>query len=458
MFGVAADLGWGLFEAAEGAAGRGVQAAVLGGTAATAAGYGAAAMLFKRRRTDGGDAPVPEVNNLFQVGQYCKEVNLKRGSKKKKSSSMILKHLNNMMQHMVSRWQSLLITSGLDPRQSLVRSFILDNRVDNTLGAGNNKHYLPMYAFNLTALSLNRHNIAGTVDTVYTVPFYRLYKDDTNRYRWIRQPGANNDPSGLLSNFFFSIEDTNAGVGGSASRLNQIGIDDYNLDWVNIRTLIMGAQQRDTEIDFYEMQFTKDGAGPNRQYVDKDFPAVFINQDVDPTGTDENEITAFYDHYFASRTRHPFLTTSLHPNMVEKPWKILRHKKVNMPIQPSAMNIIAGGGASGTGRYTVCHNFFHKYDKDIKLRSDNYPSVTSVSQRVVSVNKPQAGGFVDYNSDYNMSVYQPRNEDRWFVISAKVYDSYWLSDAEPADTVKGQLYPSFDIQVRQKVHFIDNQQ
>lgn len=359
--------------------------------------------------------------------QFCQEVNIKRG-KKRRSLKRLLKKIDRSNVTFISRWQSLKndYQEALNLSQSLSYYKDLD------------KLYLPVYAFNVSALSYNKHNNASAVVDAFSYPCYRLTKDisgTNNKYRWDVVTGINNQ-NGTTDNKNWQTESLTQPFTG-------VAISDYTLDWVNFRAMIKGAHDLDSQVDIYECSFLTDG-GPVRQfYVDG---SGDIKEDVEPTGDVENETTAFWDHYLAARTVHPFRTSMLPKNTIDKYWKIYRHKRISFsPVSDG--NKVEGALGDAVG-YMKCLNLFMRYDVDIPLRSVNINADSTNSRLVVGGVDPQPLGYItNPPGDAQCTVFGPRAKDRWIVISAHANTKSASAGENPTK------YCSFDLCVRQKVLF-----
>lgn len=390
---------------------------------------------YKRMKTEMDTDKAVETNAVFGPG-YCVEANIKRGKTKKTMKSM-LKRIEAASYNVISRWQSLTCGSN-DPLNAtgLAHSlsyFTQDNENGNV--------WMPMYAFDLTCLPSNRHNVSGNATWAQSTPFYRMYKEaGTNMYKWFPVSGVKNNPDGVSNSLYWSTESSDAG--------DPYTIDTYTLDWVNARLMIRGAEDRDTKIDIMEVKFSDLKAGPLRQFQ-RTFgsPPVVTTavEDVAPTGDDANEIITFWDHYFASRTVHPFRTSYLAKGQVDKIWKIIRHKKIHFPPM-NAANTVTGSNVG----FTKCENMFNRYDYFINLRSNNPATSSAVTKSVVGSNSVQPAGYVQINKYGNdagtqNTLYSPYAKDHWLIISACAYDKTLSVDVDHTK------FASFDLCVRQKI-------
>lgn len=354
--------------------------------------------------------------------QFCQEVNIKRG-RYKRVLRRLIKKINRSNVSMVCRWQSL--TDNFQKTLTLSQSLSYFTRVNDI--------YLPVYAFNISALPFNKHNASGSVVDAQTYPLYRLYKTSTNTYRWEPTVGNNNSNDGQTESYTWTREDVTSATGTTQQ------ITDYTLDWVNFRLMLKGAHDLDTKVDVMEVSFLNDGA-PIRQYWNG---STSVENDPAPTGDQENEITAWWDHYLAARTAHPFRTTTLPKSAIPKFWKIWRKK--TMTFSPVSQGNKVEGILGDVVGYTKCLNIFNRYDYDCQLRSVNPNTVTVDTQRVVGTSIPQIPGYPVNTSNTQMEVYGTRERDRWIIISAHAYTK------ANGDSVNLTEYPSFDLCVRQKV-------
>lgn len=357
--------------------------------------------------------------------QWCQEVNIKRG-RKRRTISRLLKKIDRTNVSMINRFQSL--TDNW--QKSLVLSQICNYYVDES-----SKVFLPVYAFNLTALARNKTNNGGSVVDGSTKPFYRLTKDSQNRYRFDVVLGAKNQ-SGTTDNDVWFMEDRT-----QATNTNTL-ITDYTLDWVNCRLMIKGAHDLDSHVDVFECRFLTDG-GPVRKFWNG---TTTVSEDPEPTGDIENETTAFWDHYLASRTTHPFRTSMLPKNAIDKYWQIIRHKKISFsPVSDG--NKVEGTLGDAVG-YSKCLNMFMRYDRDVQLRSVN-PNI-DVSDKIVGGTVPQELAYAVNDGNTQLSLYGPRDSDRWLIISAVAMTKSSTAGENPSD------YVSFDMCIRQKVLYDEN--
>lgn len=388
---------------------------------------------YKRMKRDPDE--VMEANNAFGP-QYCKESRVVRRSRKRPFKKLMQK-IEAASYNVISRWQSLTCGSE-DPLNATDLSHKLSYYAETSGGLNT---VLPVYAFNLSALPTNAHNFSGDAGFAKSVPMYRLLKDTDNKYRWFSVAGVKNDPAGVSNSKFWQIESSDAGAPQS--------VNQYNLDWVAIRLMLKGAEDRDSKIDIMEVKFSDMKAGPLREYNWQKYPLnenapVDKVEDAEPTGDDINEITVFWDKYLASRTVHPFRTSYLAPKQISRMWTIIRKKTVTFPPMNAARTV-----PGATVGYTKCENIFQKYDYFINLRSNNPATETAVSKAIVSNQVPQPPGYVAYDrmgadAKTQNSIYGAYDRDHWLIISAHAFDK---SEASESYT----LYPSFDVCIRQKI-------
>lgn len=402
----------------------------------TAAGV-AGSIMSKRTRTtmdyDQAQSALT-VNHIGGPGgrSLCQNVNIKRGRKKRRISK-ILKKIELAQKVMVSRFQS--ITEGFDGQYNLSRclSYYIINGTS----------YFPVYAFNLTAFPRCKHNYANSVVSAEGAPFYRLTKNSSNQYRWEKQYGVLNSTTGVDDRFQWNVEDRNDATDFPA-------VPDYTLDWVNARLMFSAADAVDSHIDIYEVSFLQKN-GPLREFYNQD---NWVVEDPPLTGDEENDNTAWWDHYLASRICHPFRTSMLRKGTIPKMWQIYRHKTITFGARTDSDNrkeVVNGVEFTGPGSYKKCLNMFMRYDADINLRSvNNY--VTGQTNNVVGTSVNQVPGFTTINSNQQANMFQPPEKDRWLVISAKNYNKSTQNDTVPD---RHYLDCSFDMNIRQKVIYTD---
>lgn len=449
MLGLATDIGYGLLEAAGGAAGRGVQAAVIGGTAATVAGYG---YMAKRLRGSESTMDYDQAESALTRnkqgggtdGTYCHEVNIKRGTKKPLSLERLAKKIKRAQVNRTYRFQSLTDHCYSSYGLAHYLSYYTKNSVE----------YLPVYCFNLTSVGQGKHNVSGTVRDTYNWPFYRLTKNASNQYRWEPVDGKHNNPGTNGADKAWMIED-------STSAVEFPTLPEYTLDWVQSRYMVAGACHNDTHVDFLEVKF-REKYGPQRQYF---AAGVGVGkEDPDPTGDEENDITAWWDHYLASRTCHPFRTSKLRKGTIPQAWDIIRHKTIGFGARSNADSISLGTvpaePAPGvlneqvnapTG-YKKCLNIHERYDFDINLRSQNVYTAALDTVKLVGISVPQNPQYIQVKDDKQYSIYSPPEKDHWMVISAKTYYKSNVDDDEPG--MQPWLeFASFDFIHRQKITY-----
>jgi hypothetical protein len=263
-----------------------------------------------------------------------------------------------------------------------------------------------------------------------------LTKNTSNQYRWASIAGTNNQPNGTGSVQSWSNEDT--------SRTGAFQIDDYTIDWCNVRVLFKGAMSRPSNIDFDVVTFP-DKAGPNRTYNQ----SGVYQEDVDPTGDEENENTSFWDHYLAPRTQHPLRTSMLSTSAFSKPMIRKSHKRISIAPVAEAQevneDITTSSTATGALPFMHCENMFIRMNRTIKCRSD-LPNVTA-SATIVGGTTP---AFVANNTTSQASLFQMRDKDQWLFISAINYNRF--AAAGTAESPESYRFdPSFDIVVRRKI-------
>lgn len=420
----AADLGWTIVEAAEGAAGPGAQAVAIGGTAASAALTGAGVYrIYKRMRMDTDEVVPPNASGGTQM---CREANVRRG-RKRTSAKRILKKLEMASDHLISRFQSLTSSPGIASSLSQVLSYYTEA----------DKQYLPVYALNLSAIAFNSSNNSGTVQQWAGYPLYRLTKSSTNQYRWESQLGISCTAAGG-NDSAWQREDWSPGYSTT------VDVTKYTLDWVSARIMVRAADTVDTHVDFYEVSF-KDWASPQRTAWNG---SANVTEDPAPTGDDENQLKCWWDHYLAARTVHPFRSTYLPKGVTENAWKIYRHKTISMGPMNNAQTIYGTNDTLVPAGHTKCENFFMRYDKDIDLRSANPNSATATSDVIVGNTVPQTLGYPANTGTSQCTMFQPRDRERWLVISAKVITKFEKTDQNPVPVAS---FPTFDCVLRQKV-------
>jgi len=406
-----------------------------------AAGYGLYRTAKRYYEGDDGDGVRKKLKfdtstNMSAFGKRCSTRTTKSGKKKKMGVALIRRMLIQSQQYCISRFQSLPdggvfddITKGATKKLGYFHQ-TTQNRV-----------YLPVYCFNMTALPVNANNFAGVVDLATNYPFYRLYKDmATNVYRWAVQQGFGNEPAGNVEDSRWAPEDT------SCTKAAQI--DDYTIEWLNIRLLFKGATSRPNDIEISEVSFPGK-AGPVRNYVQ--IGAVRVEDEL-PTGDEENECTVFWDHYLAPRTTHPLRTSYLPPNAIDKQLIKYSTKKISiMPVTESMeVNTDFAGSSTSMGVLPLmhCENIFKRMNKIIKVRSDN-PNASNSGAIINST----TSNFPAYNSNTSTSqcaLFQPREKERWLMITAKTFAR---AGGTTEDTYADlwRLFPSFDMVIRQKI-------
>lgn len=367
---------------------------------------------------------------------YCQEVNIKRGKRKRPSVKRLLNKIRRSQVEVVSRYQSLTDNFQLSYGLSCKLSYYEN---------GQNTQHLPVYAFNLSSIAHGAHNVSGVVKNCFNIPFYRLSKNSSNQYRWIYQLGNNNNPDGSTDGYRWYTEDQ------TMSSMNPAAAE-YTLDWVNIRLMLAAATTVDSHIDIYEVNFL-DKYGPKRRFFNWTDDTVH-QEDPEPTGDDENDVTAWWDHYLAARTCHPFRTDMLRKNTIPKPWRILRHKTIKFGARPDSDTNTQYGPENvpfaGPIGYRKCVNIFNRYDYDINLRSQNPYTATAMSDRIINNENPQKPAYIPIEDNTQFSIFGPPEKDRWLVISAKNYCKAITDDSTGQPWL---INPSFDIVVRQKVYY-----
>lgn len=433
---IAFDAAYTAAEVLEGGAGSSLQKVGAGIIAGEAAGIGY--LMSKRTRTtmdyDQVESALTRNNEGGPGGKrLCQNVNIKRGRKKRKLAKLMSRI--ERAQHVTTfRWQSLTDTPDNAYQLAHFLSFY---------ETGGGTQYLPVYAFNLSAFGKCRHNYNNSVVNADHAPFYRLTKNSSSQYRWIKIEGRQNSNTGVDNRYTWQLEDTNQNT-------EYPQVPDYTLDWVNARLMLQGADVVDSHIDVYEVNFLQKN-GPLREFYDS---TAWRVEDAALTGDEENNNTAWWDHYLASRICHPFRTSALKKGTIPTMWKIYRHKTITFGARTDSDNIkqIANGVEYvRAGAYRKCLNLFNRYDSDINLRSvNNY--VSGQSGNIVDASIPQNPGYAQIYTNAQASMFQPPDRERWLVISAKTYSKSTLNDENP--DVHFQ-HCSFDVNIRQKMIWSD---
>lgn len=416
----------------------------LGEAAAAAyAGYETYSAMKRNFATMGGAGQAAkrqrgEKTRYKPINSRCMVSTTKTGSKGPPMQMKLYKLIQQSQQHAIDRWQSIATGSVYNLANA---SQVAETRY---YPAGSPsfalKTLLPVFAFNLTALAKNLHNRAGTVVQSESVPFYRLMKDYdsgsvTNlQYLWTPNLGINNATNGAGQDYYWVPEDTSC----TGDRV----IDDYTVDWVNVRLLIKGAGHFPTECDVMRVKWNDD-LGPVRYY--KQAGTVY-NEDERPTGDDVNNLTAWWDHYLASRTLHPLRSSYLRPGTVATPWKVLSKKTIKIGPVLSSQEVDTASSANILQKFHCDNNFF-KMNRPITASSQN-PNA-NLTTRIVTPNTnstDMAPGFVDTVANTSRSLFQDRHKDEWLVLS---FVNYRPSNVNAVSDV--QSNPSFDIVVRRKI-------
>lgn len=361
--------------------------------------------------------------------QYDKRV----GKKARPTLMKLYKQVQAASQHAIDRWQSINPQFyGVAPLTHYL------GLTSMTTGAYAGQTLLPCYCFNLTALASNLHNRSGTIAQCVSAPFYRLAKHNTTgAYTWYAQQGSGNSTTGAGLSYFWSPEETNCTVARE--------IENYVIDWVNFRAAFKGATSYPSEIDVMRVKFSDQGA-PNRTYAAAAAPATLYGEDVAATGDEANENTAFWDHYFASRTMHPLRSSYIRPGTISPLFRVLSKKTHRIGPITSAQEIDPVSSESVVGKY-VCDNQFYRMNQRIVARSEN-PNVTNTARIIGDgVTTGTGPAFIDTVTTASRSMFQDRDKDVYVMISAKSH----VHNTETVPGNQGMFYPTFDLCVRRKI-------
>lgn len=344
------------------------------------------------------------------------------GRKKKKTLAKAWKVLDQSIVRFTMRWQSLSgtsFTSGLGTMKLSQASY-------NAGGA----LAMPMYAFNLSWLGklYTQDNLENLVD-YYACPMYRLQKspiDNVNNsqsWKWYPYDGINNDADGVAATTVkrtgWQMEENNGTAGF---------IEKYIHNWSDIKLLLYGAKSRQMTIHTDIVQFEMDGLGPVRCVHDG---GTIYPQDSDPAlAVEYSAIDQFWESWWADKVGNPIRTSK---KMVDQRDTIKWVKR-----QRTLINATETTDSNANPLQVVIKNFLRE-DKQYSLQANQ--AVEKYTADVVTV-APNAL-FNDANPVISAGLITPREQDKWLLIWAPVYDQI----TSVTDNV---LSPSFDINIRSK--------
>lgn len=353
------------------------------------------------------------------------------GAKKKHTLEKVYKRVMANDGFVIGRWQSLL---GSGNFAAGVPAHYLANVI--TGASPNFVVNFPMYAFNLSTPCTSK-----TSANIWTMPFYRLTKNQDNsatvpRYTWQRTLGKNNEPGGALDRYTYSIEDANAIVGQENA---------FEHTWSDIKAVLYGAKNRQHTIHMDIVQFEDDHISPVRWYdaaSDESTTAHFDAAAYDTEGNPEEFLDndAWWDHFWATRVGNPIRTSKY---VGKDPHKIKWLKK-------SATTINADASIDNDAApLRVVKEMFLREEKQYRTDSAaiaNAAAPTNANM-VVTFNQNVAYDQTRQTKGTDLGTFPVRGTDKWLLI--------WCGDMydQLTGAGNGNVCPGFDLAVRSKWKF-----
>lgn len=415
--------------------------------------YAEAAMSGAKRSRHGNNTGLGAATSVFYpvcgsagaVGVIAQEFESKgkwKVGRKQTELQRMMHHWRSSQNSLVLRWQALTLFN------SAKAALQLSNQVNGAATI----NFLPMYAFNLSALGFNRVlPLAGTGALANAVgfPMYRLQKNttgtaSTENYTWVAVPTLHGDPTGSGNPVGWSVEWDK--INGSSP----VNVNTYTWDWADVKLNFSGAPNRPVKIHTGLVHFP---CGPTRQYYDGATQTV----DIDDT-TDKVDQTVFWDHFWARKVSNPIRSSRPPSNyLTGPPMRMFKHESFMLGEQGGLNNDPHSIQATMSRYVEGCKNY----------RIDN-PNVSELQTKNIvedQVGFPQSafgyvgldGGSRTINS--SQGFYGPREKDTWLVIYADVYDQFKnaVGDASgqyPDGTTNIATYsPSFDVNIRCKYSY-----
>lgn len=302
------------------------------------------------------------------------------------------------------------------------------------------KTYLPMYAFNLSAIGWQGVDAGNpSLPQIASVPCYRLYKTgdlstSTKNYRWESVEGQNANGG---NEYIWHREVQNE---------HHLATPFYRHMWSNIQLLLQCGANCDCTIHTDIVQF-KNSCGPRReQVVDVGGLKTKTVFDDEPTADVESSNDVFWESFWAHRVCHPLAKYSNFDKEKNIVFKAKGSIKVNEPAFQNQSTL--------TNRH-VRHIFVNS-GKVYDLRDETHEDKTTTGAEVVKLGpiKGVHGANVE-PFQYPMWTNQIRaytenhiynrddNKDLWLLVYADMLpgDPLWQADAFTC---------SFDFKIRNK--------